>query len=64
MPEINITVESIARAINRMDRKSIEQLALLLGRDGKELIRRKREIQSKKVKTLSRREVFKRIEKK
>jgi hypothetical protein len=58
MPEINITVESLAKAINHLDKKSLEQLFMLLSREGKELLKRKKDIQNKKTGTLSRSETF------
>jgi hypothetical protein len=58
MPDIRISVESLADAIRHLDRKSLEQLSMLLSKEGKDLLKRKKEIQSKKVKTISRGEVF------
>jgi len=58
MPEITISVESLANAIRHLDKKSLEELTMLLNDEGKELLKRKKDIQDKKVKTLSRNEVF------
>ncbi len=58
MPEVTITVESLADAILHLDKKSLEELSILLADQGKELLKRKKEIINKKVKTLSRKEVF------
>ena len=60
MPQItvNIAVEDLARIINNMKRNELETLLVLLTKEGNELLKRKKDIESGKVKTLSREEVF------
>ena len=55
---IDIPVENIAGMINRMDVKELETLCLLLNNEGQELLRRKKETETKGSKFLSRDEVF------
>ncbi len=54
----NIRVEDIAKLIAGMERKELETLSVLLTDKGKELLERKQDIESGKVKTLSREEIF------
>ncbi|MDY6861735.1 MAG: hypothetical protein SV062_01970 [Thermodesulfobacteriota bacterium] len=60
MPQItfNIKVEDLAEVIAGMEKKDLETLLLLLTDEGKELLKRKQDIESDEVKTLSREEVF------
>ncbi len=58
MSTVSINVDNIANTISRMKNSEIETLLLLLTEDGKELIKRKRDIEQKKIKTLSRDKVF------
>ena len=60
MPQMtfNIQVEDIAKLIACMERRELETLSVLLSDEGKELLQRKKDIESKKVKTLSREEIF------
>ena len=58
MPETNITVEYLAKAINHLDRKGLEQLSMLLSKEGKELLKRKKAVENKKIRTLTRSEAF------
>ena len=60
MPQMtfNIKVEDIAKLIACMERREFETLSVLLSDEGKELLQRKKDIESKKVKTLSREEIF------
>lgn len=60
MPQVtvNIAVEDLARIINNMKRNELETLLVLLTKEGNELLKRKKDIESGKVKTLSREEVF------
>jgi len=60
MPElkINIALNQIVSIINSMKKEELESLILLLSEDGNELIRRNQEFKSKKVKYLTRDEVF------
>ena len=56
---VEIKVEDIARAIKRMEPVDKEMLFLLLSGQGKEIAKRLKEIKTKKVKTLSREEMWK-----
>jgi len=60
MPQmtLNIRVEDIAKLIAGMERKEIETLSVLLTDEGKELLKRKQDIEIRKVKTLNREETF------
>ena len=58
MPAINISIENLAKTINKLKKKDLEILTLLLSNDGKELLKRKKEIENNTVKTLSKDEVF------
>ena len=60
MPQVavNIAVEDLAKIINNMKRNELETLLVLLTKEGNELLKRKKDIESGKVKTLSREEVF------
>jgi len=60
MPEItvDIDVHKLADIINNMGKKELETLLLLLTDDSNELLKRKQDIESGKVKTLTREEVF------
>lgn len=58
MPEVKVTVESLASTIKHLDKKSLEELTLILSKEGNELAKRKSEIKSGKVKPLSRKEAF------
>lgn len=58
MSTVSINVDNIANTISRMKNSEIETLLLLLTEDGKELLKRKRYIEQKKIKTLSRDKVF------
>ena len=55
---IHIPVENIAGMIKSMDKQELETLCLLLSNQGRELRKRKDEIDSGKVRMLSRDEVF------
>jgi len=55
---IDIPVENVAGMINKMDEKELETLCLLLNDEGLELLRRKKESETKNIKFLSRDEVF------
>jgi hypothetical protein len=55
---IDIPVENVAGMINKMDEKELETLCLLLNDEGLELLRRKKELETKDIKFLSRDEVF------
>jgi len=60
MPQIilDIKLNDLAKVIASMDKKDLETLLILLTDDGKELLKRKQDIELKEVKTLSREEVF------
>jgi hypothetical protein len=58
MPTLTISVETIAETIKKLNKKDLERLTTLLSYTGRELLKRKREIERKKVKPLSREEVF------
>ncbi|MGA1843487.1 MAG: hypothetical protein ACMUIS_02870 [bacterium] len=58
MPKINISIENLAETIKKLEKRDLETLSLLLSDAGEELSKRKKEIENKTVKTLSREEVF------
>lgn len=60
MPEmmIDIPVNEVAKIIKSMTEGEIESLALLLTEGGSELLKRKKDLELKKVKLLSRDEAF------
>ncbi|PIQ94952.1 MAG: hypothetical protein CO148_02980 [Nitrospirae bacterium CG_4_9_14_3_um_filter_41_27] len=60
MPQItlDIKVEELAKVIGGMEKGDLETLLILLTEEGKELLERKHDIESKEVKTLGREEVF------
>ena len=60
MPQIilDIKIEDLAKVIASMEKRDLETLLILLTDEGKELLKRKQDIESKEVKTLSREEVF------
>ncbi len=58
MPTLTISVETIAETIKKLNKKDLERLSILLSDTGRELLKRKREIERKKVKPLSRDEAF------
>ena len=58
MPNINISIETLAQSIKQMNKKDMESLLLILTNEGKTLLKRKRDIEQKKVKPLSREETF------
>ena len=60
MPQmmIDVSVNSIAQIIQSMNNEEIETLYLLLTREGKELLKRKKDSDSGRVKFLTREEVF------
>lgn len=60
MPQmtVNIKVEDIAKLIGCMEKRELETLSILLTDEGKELLERKKDIESKEIKTLSRKEIF------
>jgi hypothetical protein len=60
MPEmmIGITVDEVAKVIKAMNEQEMETLTLLLSDEGAELLERKKDLELKKVKFLTREEVF------
>ena len=58
MPAIKINVENLAKTIKKLKKDDLEILTLLISEEGKELLKRKKEIAGKKSKTLSREKVF------
>jgi len=60
MPQItlDITLDDLAKVIASMEKRDLETLLILITDEGKELLKRKQDIESKEVKTLSREEVF------
>ena len=60
MPQmtVNIKVEDIAKLIVCMEKRELETLSILLTDEGKELLERKKDIESKEIKTFSRKEIF------
>jgi len=60
MPQItfDIDVHDLAKVINSMRKNDLETLLLLLTDDSEELLKRKHDLESGKVKALSREEVF------
>jgi len=60
MPEtkIDIPIKNIAKMIDSMNKQEIETLYMLLTKEGKKLLKRKRDLELKRVKFLSRDETF------
>ncbi len=58
MATLSVSVENIADSINKMEKNELETLLMLLSEDGKELLKRKKDIEEGKVKTISKEEVF------
>lgn len=58
MLEIKINVANLAKTIKKLKKDDLEILTLLISEEGKELLKRKKEIVGKKIKTLSQEEVF------
>jgi len=60
MPElmINIPVQQVATIINSMNDGEVETLLLLLSDEGKDLLKRNDDLKKKKVRYLSRDDVF------
>jgi hypothetical protein len=58
MPTVAVSVATIAETIKKLNKKELETLSILLTDQGKELLRRKKDIIKRRVKTLSRDEVF------
>jgi hypothetical protein len=58
MPTVTVSVATIAETIKKLNKKNLETLSLLLTDQKKELLQRKKDLNKRKVKTLSRNEVF------
>jgi hypothetical protein len=60
MPEtkIDIPIKNIAKMIDSMNKQEIETLYLLLTKEDKELLERKKDLELKRVKFLRRNETF------
>lgn len=60
MPEVmvNISVKHLAKIIRTMNAQELETLYMLLTKEGKELAKRKREVEQQAVRLLTREEVF------
>ena len=60
MPEmmIDIAVDNVAKVIKAMNEKEVETLTLLLTEEGAELLERKKDLELRKVKFLTRDEAF------
>ncbi|MBN2547261.1 MAG: hypothetical protein JXB50_15775 [Spirochaetes bacterium] len=58
MPIMTVTIDEIAKSIEKMNKQELETLSLILSKSGKELLKRKKEIESGKVKSLKFDEVF------
>ncbi|MCL4458103.1 MAG: hypothetical protein M1147_02095 [Nitrospirae bacterium] len=55
---VELKVEELANSIKKLNKTDKEMLLLLLSGEGREIAKRLKDIKSKKVKTLSREEVF------
>ncbi len=60
MPEmtVNVPIRQLASMINRLNRKELETLSLFLTEKGSELLKRNKDLKSKKVEYLSEDEAF------
>lgn len=58
MAKIDISVENLANTINKLSKQDIETLLIILNKDGNDLIDRINDVKNKKVKTLSKEEIF------
>jgi hypothetical protein len=58
---VELKVEDIAASIKKMKKSDKEMLLLMLSGEGKEIARRLKEVNSRKVKTLTREETFKNV---
>lgn len=56
---VELKVKDIASTIKKLKREDREELLLLLSEDGEEIKKRMKDIKTKKVKMLSRREILK-----
>ena len=58
MQAVKVKVEDVANIINNMNNEELETLLLLMERKDRELLKRKQDIETGEVETLSRDEVF------
>ncbi len=58
MPQLKISMETLAETVNNLNRHDKETLLVLLSGISGNLIKRKNEIEKKKVKPISRAEIF------
>ncbi len=60
MPEVmvDIPIKEVACLINKMNKQELETLYMLLTEEGEELLKRNKDLKSKKVKYLNRDNVF------
>ena len=60
MPQVtlNLTIEDLARIISNMGKEDLETLSIMLTDEGKELLKRKEDVELGRVKTLSKDKVF------
>ncbi len=60
MPElmVEIPIKEVAYLINKMNKQELETLYMLLTEDGEELLKRNKDLKSKKAKYLNRDDVF------
>lgn len=56
---VELKVEQLANSIRKLNKADKEMLALLLSGEAREIVRRVKDIKSKKVKPLTREEAFK-----
>jgi hypothetical protein len=58
MPTLTVSLETIADTLKKLNKKELEALTDLLTDQGRELLKRKKDIDQRRVKALSRDEVF------
>ena len=58
MPTLTVSLETIADTIKKLNKKELGALTDLLTDKGRELLKRKKDIDQRRVKALSRDEVF------
>ena len=58
MQEVTVSVKNLAQAIKKLNKQQMDELAILISDNSKELSSRKKDIEENKVKTLTRDEIF------
>ncbi len=58
MPTLTVSLETIANTIKKLNKQELQTLTDLLTDTGRQLLKRKKDIEQKKVKVLSRDEAF------